>query len=59
MARQKKSDNKDLEIIQPFRDKYDFNKIYKPGDDISDFEDDRIKVLIELNVVKVKANDQP
>lgn len=42
-------------VIQEFRDKDNFDKVFEKGDDVSHFDADRLKKLVENKVVeKVK-----
>jgi len=41
-------------VSSPFRDISNFNKEWKKGTDVSHFDQDRLKKLVELNLVTVK-----
>jgi hypothetical protein len=43
-------------VIAPFRDKDNFDIIYSEGDDVSNFDKERIEYCIEQGLVK--ANDK-
>lgn len=53
----KSKDKISVEVIQSFRDRDNFKKIYSVGEIISGFDKERVQKLIELKLVK--SNDQP
>lgn len=41
-----------------FADKDDFSKKYEPGTDVSDFDNERLKKLVERGIVEKVSDDQ-
>lgn len=41
-------------VVSPFRDRDDFNKEHKVGDDVSDLDQDRLEDLISKGLVELK-----
>lgn len=45
-------------VVSPFRDKDNFDKLYKPGEDVSHFDKDRLESLVKSSLVQIKGNDE-
>ncbi|MEN0095900.1 MAG: hypothetical protein AAGB30_10995 [Pedobacter sp.] len=49
----KEGDSPSYSVVSEFRDIDDFDKVHKPGDDVSHFDKDRIAVLLDRGHIEL------